>query len=30
MFLPYITSTVASAAVWSYMYSPDTAFSTRP
>jgi multiple sugar transport system permease protein len=24
MFLPYITSTVASAAVWSYIYSPDT------
>lgn len=24
MFLPYITSTVASAAVWSYLYSPDT------
>lgn len=23
-FLPYITSTVASAAVWSYLYSPDT------
>jgi multiple sugar transport system permease protein len=23
MFLPYITSTVASAAVWSYIYSPD-------
>jgi ABC-type sugar transport system permease subunit len=23
MFLPYITSTVASAAVWSYLYSPD-------
>lgn len=22
-FLPYITSTVASAAVWSYLYSPD-------
>jgi len=22
-FLPYITSTVASAAVWSYIYSPD-------
>jgi multiple sugar transport system permease protein len=22
-FLPYITSTVASAAVWSYVYSPD-------
>ncbi|MGE3910936.1 MAG: carbohydrate ABC transporter permease [Chloroflexota bacterium] len=24
MFLPYITSTVASAAVWSYIYSPDS------
>lgn len=24
IFLPYITSTVASAAVWSYLYSPDT------
>jgi multiple sugar transport system permease protein len=23
LFLPYITSTVASAAVWSYLYSPD-------
>ncbi|MCC6177532.1 MAG: sugar ABC transporter permease [Chloroflexi bacterium] len=23
LFLPYITSTVASAAVWSYIYSPD-------
>lgn len=23
-FLPYITSSVASAAVWSYLYSPDT------
>jgi multiple sugar transport system permease protein len=23
LFLPYITSTVASAAVWSYVYSPD-------
>lgn len=23
-FLPYITSTVASAAVWAYLYSPDT------
>lgn len=23
-FLPYITSTVASAAVWSYLYSPDS------
>ncbi len=22
-FLPYITSTVASAAIWSYLYSPD-------
>jgi multiple sugar transport system permease protein len=24
LFLPYITSTVASAAVWSYLYSPDS------
>jgi multiple sugar transport system permease protein len=23
LFLPYITSTVATAAVWSYLYSPD-------
>jgi multiple sugar transport system permease protein len=23
LFVPYITSTVASAAVWSYLYSPD-------
>ncbi|MBV9595986.1 MAG: sugar ABC transporter permease [Chloroflexi bacterium] len=23
LFLPYITSTVASAAIWSYLYSPD-------
>jgi ABC-type sugar transport system permease subunit len=23
LFLPYITSTVAAAAVWSYLYSPD-------
>jgi multiple sugar transport system permease protein len=23
LFLPYITATVASAAVWSYLYSPD-------
>src|SRR3954453_841832 len=23
LFLPYLTSTVASAAVWSYLYSPD-------